>query len=232
MTLGWTLLIGAVVGLGLLCATRRRVLTVAVLAAALVTVPFVSEVLKANTSRLQFQGRYDLPTMAGIILIAAGAVDGWVRTTPRLARMAAPAITLAGALQVTELVGVLHRYSVGIQGSYDPLSWYRHWHAPVNTVVLLVVGAAVIAATYLFFGRYEGGLFADLAALPGWSVPADPGPDRPGPPGDAGPPPRPDRASRARPGARRAPGGDRGGTVVDDGAGANGAGPDGGGDGG
>lgn len=154
MTLLWTLLLGVAGGLGLLLANRRRVATVAVLGATLVALPVVAQAVTLARISLYWQGRYDIPLLAGVIILAASAVDGRRGGGRELLRLAPVGVVLAGGAQILGLAGTLRRYVVGVQGSFDPLGWSSGWHPPLPAVVLLGGGAAVVVALYASLRRW------------------------------------------------------------------------------
>ncbi len=155
MTLLWTAMISAVVAAGLLFAHRRLVVVVGGLVVVLLALPLVTQGLTLPSTYLYWQGRYDLPTIAGIVVLAAASADLHLGNVPQLRRLATGPIVVAGLLQMVEFFAVLHRYAVGVDGTLDPLGWRHGWHPPLPVVVLLVSGLAAIAACYLLVLRLQ-----------------------------------------------------------------------------
>jgi len=153
VVLGWIALSAAVVGVGLLFATRRRTLAVAGLFVALLGLPIVSQSITLPNTSVYWQGRYDIPTLAGVLILAASTLDAHWGAVLQLRRLAISVVPLCALMQIGLYYGSFHRFAVGITGSLNPLRWEKGWRAPIPDVDLLVIGttALVVAYTTLAF---------------------------------------------------------------------------------
>jgi len=160
----WTALIGLVVGLGLLWSSRRRVVVVVGLIVVFLALPTAVKTVELPHLWLFWHGRYDIPTLSGVVIVAAAALDRVAGRVNELGRLPTAVVTLAGLGQIAEFVGALRRFTVGEDGSLDPLVWYRGWHPPIPAVVLLPLGVLVIAAAYGIVHRVQRAVLTDLRA--------------------------------------------------------------------
>lgn len=167
LTLLWTLGCGLLSGLGLLFSDRRRVAALAFLWAVLLLLPIVAQSVTMPTTYLYWQGRYDLPTLMGILVLSSSSLDGASARIPELRRLAVPVIVGAGLLQAVEFLAVLRRYAVGVNGSLDPLAWVHGWSPPIPMLALLALGVVSILAAY-------GGLSVLARCSLGGGAPAPP----------------------------------------------------------
>jgi hypothetical protein len=172
MTLLWTALLGLCVGAGLLWSSARRVVVIVFLLAALFIIPTAIKTIELPHLWEFWHGRYDIPTLSGVVIIATSALD---RAFPRVpaARLATGAIVLAGIGQIAEFAGALRRFCVGVNGTLNPLEWKRGWHPPVPAFGLLLAGIAIIALAYALICMHQRTLVAHLRAEGGRDQPRD-----------------------------------------------------------
>jgi hypothetical protein len=176
----WIALTGAVLLAGIALAPARLAVTIVGLVIAGVGVSFAFQVRELAQLGYFWHGRYDLPTFAGIVILAAAPLDAGVAQLPRLARLSTVVVVGAAAAQILELGGALRRFTVGLEGTVNPFGWHDGWHPPISAVVLLGVGAAVLAGTYASLG-----VWMHLARPPSATPTEAPGVTRDEPPGAA-----------------------------------------------
>jgi len=135
----WAALSG---GLGLLAvavARRRFLLVMIAVAVAAVVIPVVADVSQADRFTYAWQGRYTMPLVLGLPLLAgvgiASSAPASILLLRRLLLATAGAFALGQFLAYAEF---LQRYTVGIDGpllfALDPV-----WRPPVPAVLLLLV---------------------------------------------------------------------------------------------
>lgn len=178
MTLLWTALLGATVGTGLLWASKRRVVVVVLLVVALLGLPTAVKAVEVPHLWLFWHGRYDIPTLAGVTILAASALDRVAGRVAELGRLATAGVALAGLGQVAEFAGTLRRFCVGEDGPLNPLRWGHGWQPPLPALVLLPLGAVVIGAAYWWLRSTQRAVLRDLAAASGRAGTRAPGRDR------------------------------------------------------
>jgi hypothetical protein len=149
--LGWTILTAVVVGVGLLFSKVTRVLSVVLLAAVVILLPIVVQFIYFLKTGPFWQGRYNLVLQAGLVILAAAALDGAARRVPELRRLLVPVIVACGVLQFAEFYGSLRRFAVGVNGPLDALHWGHGWVPPVSAVLLLILTVVALSATYGWF---------------------------------------------------------------------------------
>ncbi len=147
VTIVWTLMAGAFVGAGLLFGRRRQILSIMGLAVVLLVLPVLGQAYYLPKISFYWMGRYSLPTFAGLVIISAAAVGSRLtgRETKRLLLIVLPVVA---ALQVVELFSTLRRYVVGINGPINPFHWGSGWHPPIDSLLLLLLGSALIMLAY------------------------------------------------------------------------------------
>jgi hypothetical protein len=156
LTIAWTLLAGGFIGAGILLAVRRRAGIIVGLLGFLFLLSVGAQAFYLPKLYLTWQGRYDLPTFVGIVVLSAGSIEGRLRRA-ELTRLMPFVVVVVAGLQVVEFAGVLRRYVVGTNGPLNPFDWGGGWHPPlVTALALLAVGIVVIVAAYgslLWLGR-------------------------------------------------------------------------------
>jgi hypothetical protein len=156
LTIAWTLLAGGFIGAGILLAVRRRAAVIVGLLGFLFLLSVGAQAFYLPKLYLTWQGRYDLPTFVGIVVLSAGSIEGRLGRT-ELTRMMPFVVIVVAGLQVVEFAGVLRRYVVGTNGPLNPFGWGSGWHPPLMAATtLLVVGIVVIVGAYgglLWLGR-------------------------------------------------------------------------------
>lgn len=161
---GFVLLVWAVVGilgvlLALLTASRRNASVLASLIALAVIVPVTSSGLGLPRVGFAWQGRFGLPLLVGVVLLAFSMV-----CSERLAILARwQVLTLLGIAQLVGFITTGHRYGVG-EGNHRPLfSYLAHstWRPPISPSGLLmafvVANAGLILMTTTWPDRQATG---------------------------------------------------------------------------
>ncbi len=148
----WTMLAGACIGAGVVLGRRRQAATVAGLLVALLVTSVAAQSYYLPQIYLTWMGRYDLPTFAGVVVLAAGFAGDRLESA-YLPRLVAVAVTAVASLQILEFASTLRRYVVGINGPLSPWSWGSGWHPPMAAVPLLVIGCIVLALAYAAIAR-------------------------------------------------------------------------------
>jgi hypothetical protein len=179
----WTMLAGGCIGAGVVLGRRRQALIVGGLLAALLFIPVAAQSYYLPQIYLTWMGRYDLPTFAGVVVLAAGFAGDRVGAV-YLPRLVALVVAAVASLQILEFASTLRRYVVGTNGSLNPLSWGSGWHPPVAVLALLVIGSVVIALAYAVLARLcraqcdpvEGLLYDNDRARPTSSMNLSPSP--------------------------------------------------------
>lgn len=128
--------------------TRRwwAIVVLAGLTVLAVALPVLLEALRYNQLGLAWQGRYSLPLVAGVPILAgllATEVRG--RTARLLSAFAIPVMAVFGLIQTVAFAVALRRYTVGVDG---PMSFVADgsWHPPLPGGVLVVIFAVGQAA--------------------------------------------------------------------------------------
>jgi hypothetical protein len=127
---------------------RARLVLLGVIAVALL-LPIASDAFSIPPIGLPWIGRYGLPLLVGIPIVAAAVYDA--RPTPRWLSSAARAlIVVTFVVQVVVFFLTLRRFTVGTDGARNPFTVFQHaqWTPPpgpaVIWFVLLVVGLGVL----------------------------------------------------------------------------------------
>lgn len=139
---GWFAVLGLLVLLALSVAGRRDVLGLGLLVAVGLVLPVVLEVSAYRESAFAWQGRYILPLLVGVPLVAGHVLER--RGTPPAARLTAVVVVVLAACHLGAFVGVLNRYVHG-SGSF----WFltpAGWDPPLGTAVLVLAHALLLAA--------------------------------------------------------------------------------------
>ena len=130
---------------GLHVARRRTAWVLIGLVLAVLVLPPALEYPSVEKANFFWQGRYGLPLIIGVPLVAAWAMS---RARNRIELTRSPAVLLAGVLlgvaQFLAFAQALRRYTVGADGT----TWFftqPSWTPPVPMLVLLVAFAVLIA---------------------------------------------------------------------------------------
>jgi len=143
----WTILIGLLVLIAVLWATRRQAAVLLALLAATIIVPVAVEApTYADAGTLTWQGRYTLPFAVGIPILAAVLLS----STERGRRLAGPrllsafAVVFSGA-HIIAFAQNQRRYAVGYDGE---IQFWKHaqWSPPVSSLLLTLVFAIIVVA--------------------------------------------------------------------------------------
>lgn len=172
MVLGWTMLIGGVTVAGWLFSSSRRRIALTIVIATLLALPIVSQAVTLPRTYLFWQGRYDIPELIGVLVLAASALDGRLRQIPELGRLATGAVLGVGFLEMLSFYGALRRYAVGVNATFNPLRWANGWRPPlIGAVPVLVAGLASIALAYGVVWYWQRSALSDLLSPDPVSVP-------------------------------------------------------------
>lgn len=142
----WFFAAGLVVMIALVTREYQRVVGSAMALGLFVVVGWVLEIVQGHTAGLFWQGRYALPMLIGMVLVAGLSVDADRRIGGVAA--AAPGV-LALVVWNVSFFQQLRRWGVGQSGSIRPWAWDT-WDAPVPIIVLIVVhvtGSVVLGWT-------------------------------------------------------------------------------------
>ena len=162
MTLLWTLFAGAAGGLGLLLGRRRRALAVGMIFVVLLGLQVVVQAIAAPKIDLFWQGRYDLPMLAGALILSISTLDHHRQRLPELRRLAPVGLAFAGVGQLLLFFGALRRYVVGTNGSFNIFTWSTGWRPPIPILGLVAAGVVAIALLYLTLGSHLRSVDAEL----------------------------------------------------------------------
>jgi hypothetical protein len=152
----WGLGTLGLVALALACSSwRARAVLLGVLAIAIV-LPIASDAFSVPPIGLPWIGRYGLPLLVGIPIVAAAVADTGA-TGRWLSRAARAVVIVTFAAQIAVFFLTIRRFTVGTDGAWNPLTIVRHaeWTPPPGPAVAwfvvlsaaLVVLAAVTLAT-------------------------------------------------------------------------------------
>lgn len=144
----WPIVGGALVLSGFVIADRGNRLRLAALAGAGVLVPLSISAALANTFGFITQGRYLLPVLVGVPILAAFVLAGRLGAQPARSALRLTAVALL-PIQFVALAFTMQRWQAGqgVQAGFDLLS--APWQPPLGPVVPLVAalaGLAVIGA--------------------------------------------------------------------------------------
>jgi hypothetical protein len=146
----WFFAAGLVVMIPLVTREYQRAIGAAAALGLFVVVGWLLEIIQGRTAGLIWQGRYALPVLVGMVIVAAMGTD-----VDR--RIGAVAAATPGVLAIVvwnlSFLQQLRRWAVGQHGSIRPWAWDT-WDAPVPIAVVIVVHVAASAALgWLCFGR-------------------------------------------------------------------------------
>ena len=151
----WTTALGLFVGGALLVARRRVVLAVLAVVGVTVVVPALVDGVEASRAGLVWQGRYSLPLVGGLTILA-GFELGRSRMPADVERRLLALVGAAFAVaHVSGFVWALRRYMVGIDGRV----WFwsgAGWRPPVSVAALLVVQPLAVVALAWYTLRTPG----------------------------------------------------------------------------
>lgn len=138
----WFFAAGLVVMIALVTREYQRVIGSAVALGLFVVVSWALEIVQGRTAGLFWQGRYALPMLIGMVLVAGLSVDADGKIGDIAA--AAPGL-LALVVWNVSFCQQLRRWGVGQSGSIRPWAWDT-WDAPLPILLLIVVHAGGSAA--------------------------------------------------------------------------------------
>jgi hypothetical protein len=137
----WFFAAGLVVMIALVTREYMRALGAAAALALFVVAGWVLEIVQGRTAGLFWQGRYALPVLIGMVIVAALGTD-----VDR--KIGAIAAALPGVLALVvwnvAFLQQLRRWSVGTHGSIRPWAWDT-WDTPVP-IPLVIVGHVAASA--------------------------------------------------------------------------------------
>lgn len=149
VVLPWVAAVVGLVTVGALFARRRwSVLVLLALCVTALVLPAVLQAPSARADGVAWQGRYGLPVLVGIPLLAVVVARSWFprHEEPTRRLVAAGAVVVAFGLALAQL-DTLQRYVVGDSGPVL-FVWDRGWAPPVGTP-LAVLGALVASAAFV-----------------------------------------------------------------------------------
>lgn len=126
-------------GIGL--APRRWLVTVGALTVCVVAIPVIANVIEFNKAGLWWQGRDGIPFGVGIPILLALAVHDRMLRSSASRRLVTCGIASVGLLHVAAFIWLLHRYAIGVNGSWRPSKFV--WQPPG--------GIYLIASLFLVF---------------------------------------------------------------------------------
>lgn len=145
----WIVAISALVFAGL-CVARGRALVALVVALSLfILCPPILQGAYVTAGGYIWQGRYNLPLFACLVIIAAVATSTTELVPSRriAARGAVMGLSLLAAAQVFAFVFVLKRYGSGIGSTWGTFLTSSQWQAPGTNVGLIALFATLVAAS-------------------------------------------------------------------------------------
>ena len=160
----WMLVIFGLLAVSLSLAPMRRNLALIVTFGASIVLPIAAELPGAAQNGIAWQGRYSLPLLVGVPLVAVATIDPVSGLIPGLSRRFT--IACAAALGTANLYAAyfaLHRYAVGKDGPIGIFS--AAWQPHLGSAALLALMLAFAVATVVF------------VALPRSGTPDAPDPD-------------------------------------------------------
>jgi hypothetical protein len=140
----WWVAGAATVIIALWLGHRRELLVLGSLLLASFVLPAVLDLPDARTHGLIWQGRYSLPMVSGLVIVASGVIGShcsFAGLTLRLTRLVMAACAVASFLAFAE---ALRRYAVGTAGPIDFLG--SRWQPTGGSIVDLVWFAVVATA--------------------------------------------------------------------------------------
>jgi hypothetical protein len=141
----WMIVVVALVAVAVLFGRAWGAWTVLAVAAGSLLLPVVLQWPSARTQGLAWQGRYQLPLLVGVPVVAAFVAAGWARSdvgpTTRLVRGGSVAV---GAVLVVSHLTVMQRNVVGVEGPANYLLATDGWLTPWQRWMLLL--ASFVAA--------------------------------------------------------------------------------------
>jgi hypothetical protein len=167
------ILLCLVVIAGLVFGNGRQRLVIVLLAVAALLLPFVVTVLTWRSDGLIWQGRYSMPFVVGLPIVAGTAIRGPRFQAAVKGRAVSAAVTgvvvLSLLTQFVALYGALRRFSVGPTGPLDLVFLSRtRWTPPLPAPVIAVAAIVVTLGGILWFR---------LLVRASWASPASPPPD-------------------------------------------------------
>jgi hypothetical protein len=156
LILAWVL-VGVVVLVGAVCATRRQRLVLAVIAVGTLLLPFVAGVLSFRKEGIVWQGRYSLPFAVGLpVIAAAGTSVRRLRAAGgkvfKVSAVTTAVVALSLLAQLGSLYGLLRNFTVGSNGSLNFVFEHtRGWSPPLPLPLVVFAAAAVSLLAIVWF---------------------------------------------------------------------------------
>ncbi len=125
---------------------RRSVIGATCALLVLILVSWILEIGQGSSYGSYWQGRYSMPLFVGLPLLMVGRRPD-ARVAPndlRIESLATPIAGLAWIVMNVGFVGALHRWGVGVAGSWAPQRWDT-WGAPLHPILLALVHAVASA---------------------------------------------------------------------------------------
>jgi hypothetical protein len=149
----WFMLLGLLVLAGMAIGSTRQRATVLLLVSASAIVPFVVQWPVAPELGLIWQGRYLLPLMVGLPLVAGVALalhGGWNDVMGGRWALWTP-LTVIGVLQAASFWWALHRNVIGLSKPW--IGFTPTWQPPLGWIPLTLAYAVAVTAWVAVLGR-------------------------------------------------------------------------------
>lgn len=152
----FTLLIGGLVAGGLVIARGRDLRFIIVLGAAFIVLPALAQAYFIRGGGFIWQGRYSLPLLVILVLGVATMLSArFAAAQPQTRRVLIIGVWSAwGLAQAYTFAIVLHRYAVGVGGSWPDMFIKPDWAPPGGIVVCLAGFILIAAATSVLAARH------------------------------------------------------------------------------
>ncbi len=149
----WGGLVAVLVALGLAMARRSQALVLLALIAAGIGVQIGAEGFSLPPIGFFWQGRYALPLLVGVPIVASSIVSEaegrWADTADRHQRLAVPLLVVVGLAQLVSFLQAVRRFAVTLDGPANPVTYLfsPRWSpatAPAPVWAALFVAALVV----------------------------------------------------------------------------------------
>ena len=149
----WFLAVGGIVGMAIVMSSRRWTLALALAVVTTLVLPVLLEAAQVREVGYQWQGRYTLPLVVGIPLLAGFGVSETSTARFSTRRLSVVLVIALTSAQLAAFWQPLRAYSVGYRGPV----WFfgqAQWSPPISSLVLIVaylVATVLLASSALRF---------------------------------------------------------------------------------